>query len=162
MATEIRSNNTQQTQQIGITLGQHLQSGDVIALSGDLGSGKTTFAVGVGQGWGARVALTSPTFVIVHQHQRVADGMRLYHLDTYRIETAADAHSLGLDDLFDEHAAFLIEWAEHIRAWLPDDYLWIHFAALPDDSRSLQLSAFGARAEALLQTLLEKHHAASG
>jgi tRNA threonylcarbamoyladenosine biosynthesis protein TsaE len=135
------SDSPEMTRILGYALGQNLQAGDVVCLSGDLGAGKTTFSGGVGQGWGAESPLTSPTFVIVHQHNRPMDKQVLYHLDAYRLEKAGDADSIGLDDILDGTAAVLIEWAERIQSNLPPDCLWISLAMDGETSRRLTLSA---------------------
>ena len=101
---------------LGTELGGLLQAGDVICLSGELGAGKTIFSRGIGAGWGATIALTSPTYNLVHEHQRHQDDARLYHLDLYRIDGAKDAETLGLDDLLESDAAVILEWPERIQA----------------------------------------------
>ncbi len=153
--TVIISRSPEQTRRIGYVLGQHLTAGDIICLDGDLGAGKTTFSAGVGEGWGAEHALTSPTFVIVQQYERAADRQVLFHLDAYRLDTAADGDSIGLPDILDANSAVLIEWPEKIQSWLPDDFLWITFTLDDSDDlkRVLTLNAHGTRAHALQATL---------
>jgi tRNA threonylcarbamoyladenosine biosynthesis protein TsaE len=154
-ALTIISQSSEDTRRRGYQLGQCLAAGDVICLSGDLGAGKTTLAAGIGQGWGSQLPLTSPTFVIVHQHQRHQDRQILYHLDAYRLQGSADADSIGLDDIFDGQAVVLIEWAERIQTDLPPDYLWISLV-IPDanpESRQITLTPQGDHAKTLCETL---------
>jgi tRNA threonylcarbamoyladenosine biosynthesis protein TsaE len=124
-ALEYISRSPEHSQRVGIKLGQLLQSGDVVCLNGDLGAGKTTFSVGIGKGWGAEQDLTSPTFVIIHQHEREQDRIKLYHVDAYRLPTVEDAASVGLEDIFDADGVVLLEWANRIQSWLPKHHLKI-------------------------------------
>ena len=151
---EFTSRSPEQTRRLGIRLGQLLLPGDVICLGGDLGAGKTTLTSGIGQGWGSDQPITSPTYVIIHKHQRPQDQQILYHLDAYRLSSAADAESVGLEDIFDANSAAIIEWAENIRDFLPPGKLWITFRADEEQDwlRHLVLSAEGTRHHELLDT----------
>lgn len=146
----IISYSAEQTTRLGIRLGRLLRPGDVICLSGDLGTGKTVFAKGIGLGWGATTPLTSPTFNLVHQHQRTHDHQRLHHLDCYRLEGPHDADSIGLDDILDGEGPVIIEWAERILDVLPDDHLWIEMRAHEPQRRNLLLEGQGKRYQALM------------
>lgn len=148
---DIISYSAEQTGRLGARLGTLLQAGDVLCLSGDMGAGKTVFSAGVGRGWGAQTPLTSPTFNLVHQHQRARDASILYHLDFYRIHSAGDAESIGLDEIFDGSGPVLLEWPEHILDLLPREYLWVRLRILEPTRRNLIFEAHGARYEALLE-----------
>ncbi|MCU0475179.1 MAG: tRNA (adenosine(37)-N6)-threonylcarbamoyltransferase complex ATPase subunit type 1 TsaE [Anaerolineae bacterium] len=139
------STSAEQTQRLGARLGALLQPGDVVCLSGEMGAGKTAFAAGVGQGWGAQSPLASPTYTIVHEHHRDADSQRLAHLDCYRLDSAADIDSIGFDDLLESGAALLIEWPEKIEAALPPERLWIRLRTVSDVHRSVHFTPIGAR-----------------
>lgn len=144
------SHSPDQTRQLGARLGERLQPGDLVCLSGELGAGKTTFITGLSQGWGALQPVTSPTFVLVNEYGR-ADGWRLYHLDCYRLRSGADALALGLDDLLaDEASAMLIEWPERIWEVLPPEYLSLTLSWVDETSRQFGLAARGARYQRLL------------
>ncbi|GAB4550221.1 MAG: tRNA (adenosine(37)-N6)-threonylcarbamoyltransferase complex ATPase subunit type 1 TsaE [Anaerolineae bacterium] len=149
----IFSQSTTQTEQIGAALGRLLRAGDVIALSGDLGAGKTAFTRGVGLGFGALEAVTSPTFVLIHEHRRNADALRLHHLDCYRLAGTEDAALLGLEDIFSGISAAVIEWAERAADLLPNDHLWIDFWQEGENVRRLDFVAHGQRSAALLRAL---------
>lgn len=149
------SRSPAQTEQIGVRLGALLQAGDVLCLVGDLGAGKTAFTRGVAAGWGSTTPATSPTFVLIHEHKRAADTVRLQHIDAYRLERLEDAILLGLEDIFAGENVVIIEWADRIASLLPEDRLWIEFAHSPEDdqARQLTLSAHGQRSAALLAAL---------
>ena len=152
---EFVSRSPDQTRRLGARLGALLQGGDVICLEGPLGSGKTCLAQGVGRGCGVTQTLISPTFVLVREHTRPGDTLRLYHVDLYRISEADEVLSLGVDEfLGDRHAVFVIEWAERARSLVPLDHLWIRldFADHADQTRrALHFIAQGERHTALLR-----------
>ena len=146
----------EETRLLGLHLGRLLKPGDIVCFSGDLGAGKTTLAAGIGQGWNAEHALTSPTFVMVHRHERTIDHQFLYHLDMYRIQSPADAESIGLDDILDGSSAVLIEWAENIRDELPPDVLWVTLTDAGETARQITITAAGERSHALLESLRQR------
>lgn len=147
---DIISHSPEQTGRLGTRLGKLLRPGDVVCLSGDMGAGKTVFARGIGLGWGAAHPLTSPTFSIMHQHKRPADGATLYHLDSYRLQDADELDSIGFDDFLDGAAVVLIEWPERILTALPDDHLWLSLRVIEDTRRNLIVEGRGARAQELV------------
>ena len=79
------SSSVEQTTRLGVRLGELLQIHDLVCLSGDLGAGKTALARGIGRGWGSGLRVTSPTFTLVNEYPRLADGRVLYHIDCYRL-----------------------------------------------------------------------------
>jgi tRNA threonylcarbamoyladenosine biosynthesis protein TsaE len=147
---DIISHNSEQTRRLGARLGSLLQPGDIICLSGEMGAGKTVFSAGIGAGWGAQTALTSPTFNLVHEHRRDQDAHRLYHLDCYRLKSADEADSIGLEDILSGQAAVVIEWPENIESALPRERLWITLRVWETMRRNFLFEATGARYEALL------------
>lgn len=155
---EFISHSPEQTRRLGERLGELLMTGDVVCLSGDLGSGKTTFVNGVARGWGALEAATSPTFVLVNEYQR-ADGVRLWHMDCYRLNAGVEALALGFDDLLSDDGALLIEWPERVLEILPAERLNLSLRWLDVEKRAFRLEAAGERYEALLQNF---RHAAFG
>jgi tRNA threonylcarbamoyladenosine biosynthesis protein TsaE len=146
---EFISHSPEQTVRLGARLGERLVSGDLVCLSGELGAGKTTFITGVGRGWGALEPVTSPTFVLVNEYRR-ADGLCLRHMDCYRLNSAAEAVALGLEDLLDEAGAMLIEWPERILEVLPRERLNLKLGWVNDSKRSFRLDAAGDRYERVL------------
>ena len=147
---EFISGSPAQTGRIGERLGGLLQAGDTVCLAGELGSGKTCLAQGIGAGWGAADDVTSPTFTLIHEMRRRGDGAALYHVDLYRIESEQEARLLGLSDVFDGGAACVIEWPERAHGLLPASYLSIDFAVIDETRRRLTFSAQGDRHRELL------------
>ncbi len=145
------SSNVEQTVRLGVRLGELLRPYDVVCLSGELGMGKTALARGVGRGWGTAVRATSPSFTLVNEYPRAKDGRTLHHIDCYRLESEADAYTVGLEDIFDGDGAIMVEWPERIESWLPSDRLWIALDYLSETRRSLRITASGERSEALFE-----------
>ena len=150
---EIFSRSVAETEQIGERIGAALHGGEAICLSGDLGAGKTTFTRGIGRGWGAAEPVTSPTFTLIHEHHRARDGQTLYHVDGYRLSGAADAWTVGLDELLHGEGVVVIEWPENVADALPQERLWVTLEFVDDRTRRLTFQASGARAVALLAAL---------
>jgi len=151
---EFFSKSSEQTRRLGTRLGSSLLVGDVVCLSGDLGSGKTTFTQGIAKGWGSLDVVTSPTFVIVNQYKR-PDGAILYHLDAYRLENALDAINLDLENMFFS-GALVIEWPIRIKSALPDEYLWIDMTWVDEFQRRLVFSPVGERYRSILTTFRQR------
>ncbi len=148
---EFISRNPEQTRRLGARLGHLLRGGEVIALVGELGSGKTVLAQGIGEGWGAMQPLISPTFILIRRHERPRDETYLYHVDLYRLEEAAEAEALGLTELMGEpEAIVVVEWADRAPKLFPEDRLWVELRWLDDYRRILTFRAQGERHRALL------------
>jgi tRNA threonylcarbamoyladenosine biosynthesis protein TsaE len=145
---EFFSRSPEQTRRIGIRLGTLLQAGDVICLTGDLGSGKTTFTQGIAQGWGSADTVTSPTFVLVNIYRR-PDGHNLHHLDAYRLSNALEAEDLDLTIML-ENGALVVEWAEKVKTVLPSEYLWIAMRWVDDEQRGMVFDPHGSRYKGML------------
>ncbi|NLC77046.1 MAG: tRNA (adenosine(37)-N6)-threonylcarbamoyltransferase complex ATPase subunit type 1 TsaE [Clostridia bacterium] len=141
---EILVKSSAETQQLGRTLGQLLQPGDVLVVSGELGAGKTTFVQGIAAGMGIEAQVTSPTFTIIHEYQ--GDEYPLYHIDAYRLEGAAEIDELGLEDYFYGDGVTAVEWAEKIEGQLPPDYLYVKLEKMPahPDHRRIRIGEEGS------------------
>jgi tRNA threonylcarbamoyladenosine biosynthesis protein TsaE len=148
-AFEFFSRSAEQTQRLGMRLGSLVKPGDLICLSGDLGSGKTTLVQGIARGWGSVDQVTSPTFVLVNVYRR-SDGMQMNHLDAYRLENAAEGEELDIDELLDEKP-LMVEWPEHIQPALPDDGLLIKMTWMADEQRGMVITAKGQRYNEMLR-----------
>lgn len=147
---DVISHSPEQTGRYGIHMGRLLQPGDVICLSGDMGAGKTVFSAGIGQGWGSKKRMTSPTYNLVHQHNRTTDKATLYHLDCYRMQNSNEVDTIGFDDMLDSHGVIVIEWAERIEEALPENHLWIELRVVEEKRRNFVLEARGEHYQKLV------------
>lgn len=102
----------------GEALGAQLSPGDVVALQGDLGSGKTTLVQAICRGYGVTEDVTSPTFAIVHQY--AAPKSPVYHFDLYRVKSEGELDQLGFDEILAREALTLIEWPERAIGRIPE------------------------------------------
>jgi tRNA threonylcarbamoyladenosine biosynthesis protein TsaE len=123
----------------GRTFAAQLRAGDVIALNGDLGAGKTHFVKGLAAGLGATAAVTSPTFTLIHEY--LGGRLPLFHFDLYRLESEDDLLRIGLDDYLDSGGVLAIEWAEKFPALLPPHTRWLRFTHRDDGAREVTESA---------------------
>lgn len=153
------SSSVEQTVRLGVRLGELLQVGDVVCLSGDLGAGKTALARGIGRGWGTSLRVTSPTFTLINEYPRARDGRILYHVDCYRLEpsdetgetSAGEWVTTGMEDLLYGGVTLMIEWPERILSHILADRLWIMLRYVNETRRGLRLTASGTRSAQLLQ-----------
>jgi tRNA threonylcarbamoyladenosine biosynthesis protein TsaE len=153
-AIEFISRSSEQTRRVGARLGMLLSGGDVIALEGNLGTGKTVMAQGIGIGWGATTSLISPTFVIIRRHTRNQDDDYFYHVDLYRIASLVEAEHLGLTELLgNPRAVCVVEWAEHAAELFPEETLWVTMRVLDEHRRSLTFRANGDHHHAIQEKL---------
>ncbi len=110
--------NERETKQFGLDLGKSLAQGDVVALIGDLGTGKTALTKYIAQGLGIRELITSPTFTIVQEYY--SGRLPLYHFDVYRIGDPEEMFELGYEEYFYGKGVCVIEWANLVEALLPE------------------------------------------
>lgn len=151
---EFISRSPEQTRRLGTRIGSLLAKRDVIFLSGDLGAGKTTLVQGIAHGWGTTDNVSSPTFVLVNEYHRKS-GDILFHMDAYRLQDAAEALDLDVDNMM-EDGALLVEWAERIQEALPKNALWINMRWIADEQRELEFTAHGERSQALMDQFKKK------
>jgi tRNA threonylcarbamoyladenosine biosynthesis protein TsaE len=145
------SESEEETRMLARKMAALLKPGDVLALEGDLGAGKTAFAKGVAEGLGIRDAVDSPTFTIVKEY----DGrLPFYHMDVYRIESADE--ELGLEEYFYGDGLCLVEWASRVASHLPDEAVWIRLTAEADGRRRIEIELSHARAVRLCKELTEQ------
>ncbi len=144
------SHSEEETEAIGAALGQAAQPGQVIALTGDLGAGKTCLTRGLARGLGIDGPVTSPTFILVAEYDSDR-GFPLCHADAYRFnDPVPEAIDIGLDELMDSRGLCVIEWAERIAGLLPADHLRIAIDAPDPATRRLHLQATGPRSAELI------------
>ena len=150
---DYESNSPEQTQELGAALGERLSGGEVIALEGPLGTGKTQLAKGLARGLGVPEGepVISPTFVLLREY---AGRVDLMHCDAYRLAGAEEFADLGLlEDAAERGAVLVIEWASRVREALPEDIWWIHGTHAGETSRRFKLRLPPAVAEALREQL---------
>lgn len=119
----IRLENAEATIALGQKMADQLRSGAILALSGELGAGKTTFVQGLAQGLGLKEPIQSPTFVLLNNYEE-----RLFHFDLYRLKNPTDFTGLGFEEYFHKKGICAIEWPERIAALLPPATIHIHFS----------------------------------
>ncbi len=147
---DLTSHSPEQTQKIGVRIGELALPGDVFLLSGRLGAGKTCLTQGIAWGLNIKEYALSPTFVIVREmHGRLP----LYHIDLYRLDNIDEIEDLGLDDYLYGKGACVVEWAEKALGLLPSEHLLIQIDFLSDTVRNLQLKPSGKRYQELLAQL---------
>lgn len=138
---EIFTDSAEATQEAGRKLSSSLAKGDVVALKGDLGAGKTTFIQGIAKGLGIKERVTSPTFIIMRTYDAKSSGYdNFYHVDLYRLERNLEAEidNLGLGDIIKSGKSIVvIEWAEKIAGFLPDNTRWINIKHIEGDKRKI-------------------------
>jgi len=134
-----RTASEEETIALGERLARSLPRPATVLLIGNLGAGKTTLAKGIVKGLGAAQPeeVSSPTFTLIHEYGSPA---AVYHVDLYRIDSARDAATLGLDDLFDAGAIVLIEWGERFPELMPEDRIEIRLRAVSDEEREIEVS----------------------
>lgn len=141
-----------ETEALGRRLGALLRAGDVIALSGDLGAGKTVMVRGIAAGAGSTGRVASPTFTLIREYP---GPVPVFHVDLYRIDAPPQLDDLGLDELLDRPAVTVVEWAERAGPLLPAEHLWISLAfGAGADDREITFTARGRRYEEMLERLI--------
>ncbi|QKG85426.1 tRNA (adenosine(37)-N6)-threonylcarbamoyltransferase complex ATPase subunit type 1 TsaE [Kroppenstedtia pulmonis] len=133
---DIVTTSPEETKELGHRLAQILQPGDVLALEGDLGAGKTTFSQGLAQGLGIPGSIDSPTFTLIKEYE--AGRLPFYHMDVYRLEEPEE--ELGWDEYFYGQGVTLVEWAGRITPWLPEKVVWITIHLGENGSRKIVVS----------------------
>jgi tRNA threonylcarbamoyladenosine biosynthesis protein TsaE len=133
--------STDETLALAGSVGELLRPGDVVALVGDLGVGKTVFARGIARALGVTDPVVSPSFTIVREY----DGrVPLVHVDVYRIDTFQELHDLGFEEVLRDDAVTLVEWGDVVDGMLPPDHLDVRLSAgAADDERIVEIEGHG-------------------
>jgi tRNA threonylcarbamoyladenosine biosynthesis protein TsaE len=147
--TALRSRAAAETRAIGEALGAAARPGDVVALRGPLGAGKTQLAKGIARGLAVDEVVNSPTFVLMNEYP---GRVRLFHVDAYRVE-GAEAMAAGLIDERQADGVTVVEWADRVEPWLPLDRLEIAIEPIGGDERLIAWQATGPRASTLAAAL---------
>ena len=146
------SRSPRQTRSWGSRLGKLLESGEIIGLIGELGTGKTCFVRGMAEGLevGREAWIRSPTFTLINEYQ---GRLPVYHIDLYRIGTRDELESLNLREYLYSDGVSLVEWFEHLPAGEVDDCLEVKFAYANGNQRELTLVPHGKRYEEIVEAL---------
>ncbi|HEX9437482.1 MAG TPA: tRNA (adenosine(37)-N6)-threonylcarbamoyltransferase complex ATPase subunit type 1 TsaE [Candidatus Limnocylindria bacterium] len=148
----VTTGSREETEHVGELIGRAARANDVVALWGELGSGKTTLVRGIARGLGiTEREVTSPTFVIVHEH----DGGRLplFHIDLYRL-APGDTPSTGWEEALASGGLTAIEWPDRVERWLPADRLDVRLTTTGEEQRHLRFEPTGPRATRLRDAAL--------
>ena len=140
--------SVQDTERLGSMIGHGVEGGEVFAMYGEVGTGKTALIRGIAEGLGAAPrSVSSPTFVLIHEYR---GRLRLAHADLYRLESAQTLPHLGLEEYFDGRTVVAIEWAERAMHELPLDRAELRFTHRNETERSIIITAIGLRSEQTL------------
>ncbi len=135
MPTTFTTASPAATAALGQRLAREAAAGEVWALAGDLGAGKTHFVQGVAAGLGAPTVPTSPTFTLVHEYP--GGRLALFHFDLYRLRSEDEALALGWEEYLDAGGLMVVEWADKFPALLPPGVRWFRFEILAGDARRI-------------------------
>lgn len=152
MKKDIITKTIKETVELGEKLGRRLAGGELIELTGDLGSGKTTFLKGLAKGIGIDQPISSPTFTISRVYK--VGKKRFFHFDFYRIDSSDIVAMEIAEAAASPDAIVAVEWAEHIQDALPDEYLSVNLKAKDEHTRQVTLTAFGKKYDQLIGSSL--------
>lgn len=148
---EILLKGLEKTKEFGIKLGSLLKSGDVVCLNGDLGSGKTTLTKAIGLGLGVDDYITSPTFALINEYK---GRMPVYHFDVYRLENVEELYDLGFDEYFYGRGVSIIEWADKIERFLPEERIVLDIKkGIGINERKIIIKIYGNRHKDIIKEL---------
>jgi tRNA threonylcarbamoyladenosine biosynthesis protein TsaE len=145
----LQTQSTSETVRIGKGIGSLLRSGDVVALVGELGTGKTQFIKGIAEGLGVGkpAYISSPSFTLINEY---LGKVPFYHIDLFRLKTEKEAEELGLEEYFQGEGVTAIEWADKILSFLPGEILWVDIHYTGKNTRSIEMNPRGKRYEDLM------------
>ena len=134
-----RTHSPEETQEVGERIGRQLRPGDVVALIGDLGVGKTCLTQGIARGAGVYQDQTvnSPSYILVNEY---AGKIPVYHIDLYRLQELEDIVALGLEDYLEEDGICVIEWADRMGELLPENYIQVKITGEDEFTRTIEVS----------------------
>lgn len=148
---QILTKNPQQTISLGKKIAKSLKKGDILALFGNLGSGKTTFTKGIAEGLGIdKRSVNSPSFVLVKEYK---GEIPFYHFDLYRIRNSIEIFNIGYEEYLSSGGIVAIEWADRIKDVLPKNYLRINFLFDNRNERILKFIPYGLHYESMVRKI---------
>ena len=147
----LQTKSNSETIRIGKHIGSLLLPGDIVALVGELGAGKTQFIKGLatGVGVGKSTYISSPSFTLINEYE---GKVRFYHIDLFRLKSEKEAEELGLEEYFQGTGITAIEWADKIPFLLPPEILWIHIRYTGENTRSFEIAGKGKQYERLMKS----------
>ena len=132
----VKALTAEDTEAAGAALAARLKPGDVVALTGELGAGKTCFTQGLARGLGVRGHVMSPTFVLIHEYR---GRLPVHHVDAYRTESLTELLDLGLEELFASDGVTVVEWADKLTPLLPAHTIHVHIEGVGDEPRDITI-----------------------
>ncbi|MEJ7585710.1 MAG: tRNA (adenosine(37)-N6)-threonylcarbamoyltransferase complex ATPase subunit type 1 TsaE [Acidimicrobiales bacterium] len=161
---EAHTASVDDTRRLAASLADVVVADDVVLLAGELGSGKTAFAQGLGSGLGVTTRITSPTFTLVQEY---VGRLTMHHVDVYRLDSLHEALDIGLSEIVDEGSVVVIEWGDVVAPALPPDYLEVRLTfGASDDDRVLSFHPVGPRwsdrERAIVESIAPWRQAADG
>jgi len=148
------ADSIKKTNFLGRELGSFMLAGDTIALSGELGAGKTTFVKALARGFGVLAdEVNSPSYTLVNEYY---GRLPMYHFDLYRLEGADDVNDLGFDEYMEGDGLAVVEWADLAPQILPPEYLEIKIMITGEESRTFELKAIGKRYMRIVERLSKR------
>jgi len=154
---QITTHSVAETQSVGQIIGATLKQSIIIALNGNLGSGKTAFVQGVAKGLDVsdKYYITSPTFTLINEYPA---RLRLIHVDLYRIEYITELEEIGLDEVLYQNAVIAIEWADKLPEDSLPNHLTFQFKIISEESRQIDIFAYGHLESNLLKAVEKRIH----
>ena len=150
---QIKTCSPDETMLVGRALGSILSSGDVVCITGDLGTGKTAFTNGMARALGIEEYITSPTFTIVNEYKT---EVPLYHFDVYRISDPEEMYDIGFEEYLYGDGIVVIEWAELIKDILPEELIWVKISKNLNsgtDAREINIDFIGEKYRSYIDSL---------
>lgn len=142
------SNSAEDTYDLGCEIGKWLERGQLILLSGDLGTGKTIMTQGICAGVGVEEDVTSPTFNLINEYE---SAFPIYHMDLYRLENEEELQDLGFEDYLDGKGIIIIEWPDIVYNIIPADFLYVKIRRISIEKREISIKAEGERSLRLIE-----------
>lgn len=155
MLPKIISKSAKETENLGRRLGSLLKEGDIIALIGELGSGKTTFTKGIARGLGIAHCeyVNSPSFVLIKEYK---GDTKLYHIDLYRLDDLYEIEYMGIEDYLDGDGILVIEWAQKLKSLLPSEHLEISIDIIGENNRAFKIKPYGNRYDTIVGRYIKR------